>query len=115
MASMRDRAIAGAASRIPGVRRIPVVRLLFLAEVAMMARQHLMRLEPAERRRLAELVRRGRGRSSNLPPDEADELRELVARLEPRVLAGETLLRVSPVPLPRRMVVGSRRGRTGPR
>src|ERR1700759_916778 len=104
MPPIRHRAIGAAAARVPGLRRVPVVRLLFLAEVALMAHRHLQRLDGRERRRLAELVRRGRGRSNNLPPDEAEELRELVARLEPRVLAGETVLRVSPVPLPRRLV-----------
>ena len=44
----------------------PGAQALSIAEVAMLAREHLARLTPAERRRLVELVRTGRGRPSHL-------------------------------------------------
>ena len=69
----------------------------------------MLRLTPQERRRLLELIRDARGRPSRLTGAERDELAALVARLEPRLLAGEAADRISPVPLPRRLVRGPRR------
>jgi len=101
------RAIAAAAGRMPGLRRLPVVKLLFLAELALVARDHVGRLTPEERRRLVGLVREGRGRSRNLTPVEREELAGLVAKVEPRRFAGLAIDRLSPVPLPRRVVYGA--------
>lgn len=100
------RLIAHAVGRVPGLRRLPVVKLIALAELALIARDHLGRLEPDERRRLVELVRKGRGRGRNLTSDERDELAELVAKVEPRRFAGLAIDRLSPVPLPKRFVNG---------
>lgn len=101
------RAIAKSASRIPGLRRLPVVKLLFLGELALVARDHYGRLTPEERRRLVALVREGKGRSSTLSPQDREELATLVAKVEPRRFAGLAIDRLSPVPLPRRMVYGA--------
>jgi len=68
----------------------------------MLARDHLMRLTPEERRRLVVLVSRGRGRASRLEHAERDELATLVAKLEPKLLAGAAADKLSPVPLPKR-------------
>jgi hypothetical protein len=76
------------------VRRMPFFRLLAIAQLALLARRHLQQLTPVERRRLGELVRRGR----NLSPAEKDELRALVARLEPRAFAGAAANALSPFP-----------------
>jgi hypothetical protein len=103
------RSLARGAGHVPGIRRVPVLKLLSIAEVAMVARNHLERLTPAERRRLVVLMRAGRGRPSNLRRAEREELRELVAKLEPRLLAGEAVDRLSPVPLPNRLVYGRHR------
>jgi hypothetical protein len=103
------RSVGRAATRVPGLRRIPVVTLISMAEVGMMARDHLMRLTPQERRRLRELTLATRGRRRNLAPTERDELAELVAKLDPRLLAGEAAKRLSPIPLPGRLVRGRRR------
>jgi hypothetical protein len=92
--------------RVPGLRQIPVVRLLALAEVALIARDHVTRLEPDERRRLLHLVRIGRGRTRRLSENERDELRELVAKAEPRLFVGEVAEKLSPVKLPQRIVRG---------
>jgi len=103
--------IAHAAQRVPGLRRVPAVRLIAVAEVALLARDHALRLTPAERRRALELVRIGRGRRRNLSPREQSELSRLIAKAEPRLLAGEAFDAVSPVKLPRRLVYGSSRRR----
>ena len=89
-------------------RGIPVVELLLAAEVARMARRHLVQLTPDERRRLFALVRRAHGRPSALSAAERDELADLVAALEPRLFAGSAVRRLSPLPLPKRMLYGRR-------
>jgi hypothetical protein len=96
-------------SHVPGLRRLPVFKLLATAEIAMLARDHVMRLDREERRRLMELIRIGRGRRRNLSQSEREELTVLVAKMEPRALAGQAVERLSPVPIPRRLVYGPRR------
>jgi hypothetical protein len=105
------RSIVGAAGHVPGLRRVPMLKLLALADVGLLAHDHLRRLDPGERRRLIELMRIARGRPTNLDASEREELRELVTKLEPRVLAGQAADRLSPVSLPRRVVHGPRRRR----
>jgi hypothetical protein len=104
------RAIAHGIGRVPGLKRLPVMKLLAVGEIALLARTHAAKLEPAERRRLVELVRTGRGRPSKLSPAEREELTKLVAKAEPRLFAGMAADKLSPVPLPRRLVHGPRRG-----
>jgi len=103
------RSVGRAAGRVPGVRRIPVLKLLVAAELAMLARDHITRLSPYERRRLFQLVRLGRGRRRNLTDDERDELEALIAKMEPRLLIGLAMDKLSPVHLPRRVLYGPRR------
>lgn len=103
------RTVVWAASRVPGLRRIPVVALVSAGELALIARDHVRQLTPQQRRRLVELVRRGRGRRGRLSEREQAELADLLDRLEARRLLGEAARRVSPVPLPRRIVEGSKR------
>ena len=92
--------------RVPGLRHIPVVRLLALAEIALIAQDHVVRLEPRERRRILELVRIGRGRPSHLTNSEREELRRLVEKAEPRLFVGEVAEKLLPVKLPQRIVRG---------
>ena len=109
MASEKMTRSLGAATRkVPGLRRIPIVVLISAAEVALMAREHLMRLTPQERRRLFVLTREGRGRPSRLTEAERRELERLLHKLEARGLFGDAVTRLSPVPLPRRLVYGRR-------
>ena len=89
----------GLLARMPGLKRLPVLKLIAIAELAIVARKHFELLTPAERRRLGRLVRRSR----KLDTNERDELRKLVRKLEPRAFAGSTVDRISPVPLPRRL------------
>ncbi len=90
-------------------RALPLARLMAAGQIVLLARRHWHRLEPAERRRLMTLVRRGRGRPSNLTPTERTELARLIAKADPRLFAGLVAERFSPVPLPGRMVRGRRR------
>ena len=84
-------------SKIPLVRRIPVARLIIVAEVAMLAGEHVGRLDPGERRRVLELLRRGRGRPSNLSQRERAELAMLVAKAEPKLFARAVAKKFSPI------------------
>ena len=106
---MRNNMIARAAAHVPGLRRIPIFKLLAVAEIALLARQHIYRLDPQERRRLLELVQTSRGRSGNLTGREREELAALVAKVEPRLFAGLVADKLSPVPLPRRFTHGPKR------
>jgi hypothetical protein len=103
------RSVGHAVNRVPGLRRVPVLKLLAAAEVAMLARDHLMRLDRDQRQRLIELARKGRGRRRNLSEAEREELAMLIAKVEPRLLAGHAVQKLSPLPLPRRLVYGPRK------
>jgi len=92
--------------RIPGLRHIPVVRLVAIAEIVLVAHDHMARLEPQERRRILQLVRIGRGRPQRLSEAQREELRELLAKAEPRLFVGEVAEKLSPVKLPGRIVRG---------
>jgi len=74
---------------------MPFFKLLAVAQTMLLARRHLGRLDGADRRRLGELVRRGRG----LTRDEREELRRLVSKMEPTAFAAAAADRFSPVPL----------------
>ena len=86
-------------------RRMPFFKLLAAAQLALLARRHLQRLDASDRRRLSELVRRGR----RMDRSERDELRRLLSRLEPRAFAAATADAFSPVPLPGRLAGRSAR------
>jgi len=103
--------LARATRKVPGLRRVPIGILIGAAEVGLMARDHLRQLTPDERRRLTELVREGRGRPTRLQARDRRELEQLLDKLQARALFGEAALRMSPVPLPRRLVLGPRRAR----
>jgi hypothetical protein len=63
----------------------------------LLTHRHLKRLNPYERRRLGQLVRRG----PRLEATERRELRDLVGKLEPRMFAVSAADAFSPFPLPR--------------
>jgi hypothetical protein len=102
-------------------RGLPIIQIWTLGQLALLARRHVAKLGPQERRRLATLVARGRGRPSKLSAADAAELHRLVGKLEPRLFAGNAVTRLSPLPVPRRMLYGNRKnparvaaGRKGP-
>jgi hypothetical protein len=86
----------------------PFARALLAAEVALIAGRHLGRLTGPERRRLLELMAAGARRRGHLTPRERAELTMLTAKLEPRLLLGSAVRKVSPVPIPSRLLYGRR-------
>jgi hypothetical protein len=102
------RAIAAGAGKVPGLRRLPVLKLLAIGEIALLAHSHIRRLTPIERHRLIELMKKGRGRPKNLSASEREELEGLIAKTEPRLFAGLAADKLSPIPLPRRVTHGPR-------
>ena len=96
-------------ARAPVLKRLPILKVLAIAEVALLARDHVSRLDAGERHRLLALVRKGRGRTRNLSAEEREELARLVAKAEPRRFAGLVADKLSPVPLPKRITHGPSR------
>ena len=84
--------------------RVRAMPWLMVFELAVTLRRHWRRLEPADRLRLAELVRKSQGRPNRLTAEERADMRRLVAKLEPGQIAR------SVVPIGRRAMKG-RRGR----
>ena len=82
-------------SRLARLRAVP---WLLLFEVARGVQSHVMdTLSPRERRRVAEILRKSRGRPGNVTPAEREELRRLAGKLDlkrmgrdiaPKVIAG---------------------------
>ncbi len=89
-------------------KAVPFGWLLLAGDLAMIAGRHVGRLEPDERRRLAALVAAGARRRGALEESERRELEQLMEKLEPRLLVGSAAKRVSPVPLPARLLFGRR-------
>jgi hypothetical protein len=112
MPGLITRVVGSRAANLPGLKRLPVMKLLAIGEIALLARTHMSLLEPAERRRLFDLVRKGKGRTRDLSEAEREELAALVAKAEPRQFAGLVADKLSPVPLPGRLVNGPRKRRT---
>ena len=79
------------------LRGFPVARLIAVGELVLLARSHVTRLTPQERRRVLELVRDGRGRPSRLSRRERMELAGLVAKAEPRLFARNAVKKLSPL------------------
>ena len=60
------------------------LRVLAIAQLALLVRRHLTLLEPDERGRLAKLVAQSKGRPrTNLTANERQELLRLVRKIEP--------------------------------
>lgn len=60
------------------------LRVLAIAQIALLARRHLQKLDSMERAELARLVRDSRGRPRrNLDAGQREELLRLVRKLEP--------------------------------
>ncbi|MCW3029581.1 MAG: hypothetical protein JWN81_2792 [Solirubrobacterales bacterium] len=89
-------------------RGVPVARLLLVAEVGVLAHRHLSKLDRAQRRRLLTLLVRARGRPGSLTAADRREFVYLLAKLEPRLLLATAVRRLSPVPVPKRLLYGRR-------
>jgi hypothetical protein len=83
---------------------MPIARLLVAGEVAVMVGRHIGRLDRRERRRLLALLAAGARRPGALDRRERAELLRLVAKLEPQLLFTSAVRRLSPVPIPRRLL-----------
>lgn len=83
--------------------RVRAMPWLLVFEIAMTARRHWKRLDPADRARLAELLKKSQGRPNRLSVKERADVRELVAKLEPGAFAR------SIVPIGRKAVKARRR------
>jgi hypothetical protein len=81
------------------ISRIPIFRLLLIAELVLVVREHYLLLKPSERLRLRQLAVRG----PRMTPSERDELKHILGQLEPRLLAGAAVEKLSPIPLPARL------------
>lgn len=89
-------------------KKVPSARMLLLGgDIALMAGRHVAALEPGERRRLVTLLGK-RARRELLAEPERAELVELLGRLQPRLFLGSAARRVSPVPIPKRVLFGRR-------
>jgi len=104
--------VINALLRSPWARRVsrgvPVARVLLAAELVLVAQRHLSRIDRGQRARLFVLLARSRGRASSLSAAERRELLYLLARLEPRLFLGTAVGRLSPVPVPKRLLYGPR-------
>jgi hypothetical protein len=80
------------------VRAFPWARLLAAARAAVATKRHWDKLTPVERKQLVRLVRKSRGRPSNLSLRERNQLRRLVAKLELRRLGRDIAALASPLP-----------------
>jgi hypothetical protein len=87
---------------------LPLAWMLIAGEVALNVGRHVARLDGAQRRRLIALARKSGGRQGALSESEREELACLLASLEPRLFLGSTLRRLSPMPLPKRLLYGPR-------
>lgn len=81
------------------VRRLPFLRLLAVAKLALVAKKHMEHLTAAERRRLTKLA----ARPHKLTPRQRKDLRRLVSKLDTRAFAGSAADSFSPLPLPKRL------------
>jgi hypothetical protein len=86
----------------------PLMWGLLAANITTMAWTHLAKLDDAQRRRLFALLWQARGRRGALSRGERDELAALVSLLEPRLFLGSATKRLSPVPVPKRLLYGPR-------
>ena len=90
-------------------KAVPLARLVLIGEVALMTGQHLKKLDADDRKRLGALVLGSARKRGTLSAGERVELVRLIAKLEPRLLFGTAVRRVSPVPIPGRILYGKRR------
>lgn len=87
---------------------VPVMGLLLVGQVTVLAASHLAKLDGTQRRRLLALLRQSRGRPGMLREGERSELAGLLAAMELRLFLGSAVRRLSPVPMPKRLLYGPR-------
>jgi hypothetical protein len=88
------------AQRVPGLRMLPVVRLLMAAEVLVVGKHHLDRITPNERGQLIALLAKAKGRPKNLSEEDQVVMAAIVEKLEPRLFLATATDKISPVGVP---------------
>jgi hypothetical protein len=83
-------------------RAVPLMWAFAVAEALAATRRHFVGIDPKVRRRAVELVRKSKGRPSNLSAHEKRELRELVGQMDLWNLSKELAAVASPVGMPGR-------------
>lgn len=89
---------------MPPLSRVRTMPWLMVLELAYTLRKHWKRLEPADRTRLAALLKKSQGRPNRLSAKERADVRGLVSKLEPGQIARSVM------PIGRR-AAKARRGR----
>jgi hypothetical protein len=88
---------------MPAISRVRAMPWVMVFELAVTLRKHWKRLDPKDRARLTELIRKSQGRPMRLTASERKDVRRLVAKLEPGSIAR------SVVPIGRRAVKSRKR------
>jgi hypothetical protein len=100
-------AVIGTGSLKRAAKGVPIGRMLLLGDIAVLAGRHVAALDAAERRRLISLLRR-RTTGEGMDDSERKELEALLGKLQPRLFLGTATRRLSPLPLPSRVLFGRR-------
>jgi hypothetical protein len=90
----------GVAARA-GMKWTVWARILILAEVALTIKRHLDLLDASEKSELQRLVRKSKGKPSNLSARERRRISDIVAKVEPSDLAREAATAAVPWRKPR--------------
>lgn len=94
--------IAKFGGRHAAARFIPWVWPIYVARSAWAAGSHVSgRLTPRQRERVWYLLRRSKGRPSNLTAKQRTELRRLLDKIEPVAVAQAIAAELSPLPWPK--------------
>ena len=75
----------------------PWARALAIAEIALVVKQHLERLDPGEGTELRKLITKSKGRPGNLTQKERSRVYELVRKLEPAAFARNAAVKAVPL------------------
>ena len=88
--------LIGSASRTAG-RIGPWARALAIAEIALVVKHHLDRLDPGEAGELRDLIFKSKGRPGNLTQVERSRVYALVRKLEPAAFARTAATKAVPL------------------
>jgi len=87
-------------ARRKALRGVPLLWAFAVAEALTTTRRHFAGVDPKARRRVGELVRKSKGRPSNLSAHEKSELRRLVGQMDLWQLSKDLAAVASPVGMP---------------
>ncbi len=87
-------------ARRKAMRGVPLLWAFAVAEALATTRRHFDGVDPRARRRAVALVRKSKGRPSNLTPHEKREMRDLVGEMDLWQLSKDLAAVASPVGMP---------------